>query len=174
MIIATVRTASRRSIVECRRSFLTSSETQNYSIKKVLPYSPELIYSVVSNVEHYSQFLPYCHESTITQYDTQSKPKRAILKVGWKQFEETFESHVECSDNTVTARVANEHPLFTTLYTQWSIHPIPNQDKKCVVDFQLQFAFRNPIYNTVSKSFGPTLANIMVKAFRDRAHDLHA
>lgn len=62
--------------------------------------------------------------------------------------------------------------MFQTLYTKWSVQPIPNQPNKCAVSFELKFLFKSALYNSVSKSFGPTIANIMIKAFISRANAL--
>jgi hypothetical protein len=59
------------------------------------------MYSVVSDVSSYALFLPYCLESRITARDGADVPKAAILRVGWKEFDETFESKLAFSPTTV-------------------------------------------------------------------------
>ncbi|KAA8897385.1 hypothetical protein TRICI_006729 [Trichomonascus ciferrii] len=131
-----------------------------------------LVYKIVADVESYSEFLPYCLESTITAFDkATNSPSRAVLKVGWQQFEESFESKLQYTDSSVIAQAANTQ-MFNELYTKWTVTPLKGNHDKCVVDFALRFSFNNALYNTVSSSLGSTIASTMVKAFQKRAEDL--
>lgn len=100
-------TLSRRATF-CRNffSFPGESQTQAISLTRTLPYSPALLYSVVSNVDEYCTFVPYCTESRITEYNKDTKqPTKAILCVGWQKFEEEFESELTCdAPHTVVVR----------------------------------------------------------------------
>lgn len=142
-------------------------------------FSPQVLYTAVADVKSYEEFLPYCKESTITARDPETdKPTKAILNVGWGQFEETFESVLKFDkeDTTVIAEAANSK-MFKTLYTRWTILPLPNAKnnvKKCAVDFQLKFCFNSSLYNTVSKNFGPSISSIMIGAFTKRAKYLES
>lgn len=126
----------------------------------------------MADVDSYDKFLPYCLESKITSFDKKtSKPSRAILKVGWQQFEESFESKLKYTESSVVAEAANPQ-MFNELYTKWTVRPVKGNDHKCVVDFALRFSFNNPLYNSVSSNFGPSIASMMVQAFQDRAEEL--
>lgn len=144
---------------------------QTYRIKKILPFDSKLLHAVVSDVGSYHKFLPYCQNSIVSCTDSNNKPTRAGLMVGYKGFNEQFESIVQCDSNTVAAECIDTQ-LFDTLKTKWKFYDIKGKSNKTRVEFELEFAFNNSLYNTVSKSFGPTLAEIMVKAFQDRAAEL--
>ncbi|CEJ55725.1 hypothetical protein PMG11_01963 [Penicillium brasilianum] len=85
-------------------SFLPSSPNgNNNSPKRVLtatrtlPYSPALLFKVISSVESYSQFLPFLNESTVTARDPETGyPTQAYLTVGYGPLSETFTSRVDC------------------------------------------------------------------------------
>lgn len=135
-------------------------------------HPPELMYKVVADVESYSEFLPYCLESTITAFDkATNSPSRAVLKVGWQQFEESFESKLQYTDSSVIAQAANTQ-MFNELYTKWTVMPLKGNHDKCVVDFVLRFSFNNALYNTVSNSLGSTITSTMIRAFQKRAEEL--
>lgn len=158
----------------------------------------ESLYTAVADVDSYDQFIPYCKRSTITALDPHTKlPEKATLDVGWGDFFEEFESILTYDGNfiptkeytvpadgnmgkfkttvaskSVTAEAANS-TMFKKLYTKWTLSPIPNHQDKCAVNFELEFCFNSNLYNAVSKSFGPKLANTMIKAFTERAKKLN-
>ncbi|EPS30480.1 hypothetical protein PDE_05431 [Penicillium oxalicum 114-2] len=64
---------------------------------RTLPYSPALLFKVISSVESYSQFLPFLNESTVTARDPETGyPTQAYLTVGYGPLSETFTSLVTC------------------------------------------------------------------------------
>lgn len=85
-------------------SFLPSNPNGgNNSLKRVLtanrtlPYTPALLFKVISSVESYSQFLPFLTESTVTTRDLATGyPTQAYLTVGYGPLSETFTSRVDC------------------------------------------------------------------------------
>lgn len=85
-------------------SFLPSTPNGgNNSPKRVLtatrtlPYTPALLFKVISSVESYSQFLPFLTESTVTTRDPETGyPTQAYLTVGYGPLSETFTSRVDC------------------------------------------------------------------------------
>lgn len=82
---------------QCRHFFsFPSAEPTTFSVTQRFDYPPSLIYGVVSDVQHYSDFVPFCEGSTITKTDGDGNPVEAVLKVGWNQFNEEFASKIEC------------------------------------------------------------------------------
>ncbi|KAJ5682037.1 Cyclase/dehydrase [Penicillium maclennaniae] len=64
---------------------------------RTLPFSPALLFKVISSVESYSQFLPFLTASTVTARDPNSGyPTQAFLTVGYGPLSETFTSRVDC------------------------------------------------------------------------------
>lgn len=50
--------------------------------------------------------------------------------------------------------------------------PIKGKDDRCMVEYELRYHFTNPLYRAVSKSFGGSVADTMMKAFIARAEVL--
>ncbi|KAJ4301019.1 Coenzyme Q-binding protein coq10, mitochondrial [Kalmusia sp. IMI 367209] len=79
-----------------------SSQPQTLTATRTLPYSAAPIYSIVSDVQSYSSFLPYCQSSRVTRWSspdpTYSRkwPSEAELVVGWGNLTESFTSRVFC------------------------------------------------------------------------------
>ncbi|KAK9262884.1 coenzyme Q-binding protein-like protein coq10, mitochondrial [Lipomyces tetrasporus] len=174
-----IRCIAPRPLHGSRRFFFTllskdsPSSAQSYSLSRNLPYHPSLVYNVISDVDSYCKFVPYCVTSTVIHRDPKTKqPAKATLCVGWKAFEESFESELTCEEPYSVVAQSYKHSLFKLLYTRWRIIPQADQTLSRVV-MDLKFAFANPLYNTVSATFAPTVTKIMIEAFEKRIAEVH-
>lgn len=98
-----------------RRTFLSTPltpETQSLKASRTLSYPASKIFSIISDINAYSTFLPYCSTSTVTSWSSPSSstskkyPKEAELQVGWAGYSETFRSKVFCVPDTVVEAVS--------------------------------------------------------------------
>lgn len=191
-------------------SFLPSSPNGNNSDPKrvltatrTLPYSPGLLFEVISSVESYSQFLPFLTASTVTARDPQSGyPTQAFLTVGYGPLSETFTSRVDCDPSKwiVEARSgakygqgagkaepkgglnglfpgANEG-IFEYLDTKWGLAPLAPVDAKggpqTKVNLEVRFEFRNQLHATMMSAVEGQMANVMIEAFEKRIRETHS
>lgn len=51
-------------------------------------YSPEQLYAVVSNVQHYQQFVPWCVGSKVLKRDEDGSYLEAELQIGFQMISE--------------------------------------------------------------------------------------
>jgi coenzyme Q-binding protein COQ10 len=143
-------------------------------------YSASSLYPLIADVDSYSQFLPFCIESTVTKRDSANSPTRADLQVGWNGWSETFSSKVSClKSTTVTVTFpcvfrtdykaeASEHPLFQKLKATWTLTPTR---EKTTVSLGVEYSFSNPLYNGLAQQFAPKVAGKLVEAFETRAKE---
>lgn len=138
---------------QARRSFITlpGTEATKLSETRILPYKSSNLYTLIADIDSYSEFLPYCLESKVTRWSAADKdgkkwPSEADLKVGWGGYEETFTSKLFCAPETVvealggnaeTSLSKNEithhkstlnspstaNNIFESLSTKWSLKP---------------------------------------------------
>ncbi|KAJ5225564.1 hypothetical protein N7468_006789 [Penicillium chermesinum] len=187
-------------------SFLPSGggDNGNNSPKRVLtanrtlPYSPELLFKVISSVESYSQFLPFLNASTVTARDPETGyPTQAFLTVGYGPLSETFTSRVDCdpAKGIVEARSgaryepkdggssasglfpgANEG-IFEYLSTKWELAPVVPGGKpggpQTKVQLEVRFEFRNQLHATLMGAVEGQMAGLMIEAFEKRIRALH-
>ncbi|KAL1595818.1 Coenzyme Q-binding protein coq10, mitochondrial [Paraconiothyrium brasiliense] len=79
-----------------------SAQPQTLTAQRVLPYPAAPIYSIVSDVQSYSSFLPYCQSSAVTRWSSPDStyarkwPSEASLVIGWGNLTESFSSRVFC------------------------------------------------------------------------------
>ncbi|KAJ5994312.1 hypothetical protein N7451_010036 [Penicillium sp. IBT 35674x] len=170
---------------------------------RTLPYSPALLFKVISSVEAYSEFLPFLNASTVTARDSQTGyPTQAFLTIGYGPLSETFTSRVDCdpAKGIVEARSgakfgkpegsagsssssglssffpgANEG-IFEYLSTRWELTPIDVKggSPQTKVDLQVEFEFRNQLHATVMGAVEGQMAGVMIEAFEKRMKEKHA
>ncbi len=137
--------------------------------QKKLPYSVEQMFALVADVAHYQEFAPWCKASRITKRESDSV-FYADLVVGYKLFRERFSSKVILE---VPDRIEIEYlegPL-KHLKNHWRF--IPEPDGSCVVDFSVEFEFKNSVLQGIAHVFFQEILRRMVGAFEMRAQDIY-
>lgn len=61
----------------------TKNPTQYYSERRVLGFSAAEMFTVVSQVERYDTFVPWCNKSTVIQKSNQGREVKAKLEIGF-------------------------------------------------------------------------------------------
>ena len=139
-----------------------------HSETRRLPYSREQMFDLVADVARYTEFLPWV--SQIRVRSNSETEMVADMIVGFKGLRETFTSKVE--------KVRPEHihvdyldgPL-KYLRNDWVFRP---EDNGCAVDFSVDFAFKNRVFEMLAgQVFGAALRR-MIGAFEERAAVLYA
>lgn len=155
-----------------------------YTETVILPFSRDHLFSIVSDVAAYEEFVPYCIQSRILSSNeasqflqSSSKPQLlhgsseeflAELTVGFGSLKEQYISKVflDREKGQIIAE-AIPTPLFQHLRTSWTVQPLsPNQSK---VDFEVHYAFSNPFYAAMAKAAMQKMASQMIGAFEKRA-----
>jgi coenzyme Q-binding protein COQ10 len=138
-----------------------------YSDHKLVPYQPEQLFDLVADVGKYPSFLPWCIGARIrSQTETDLV---ADMTIGFKMFRESFTSRVTL-ERPDRIHVHYENGPFKYLRNEWTFTPDP---KGTVVDFYVDFEFRNLI---LQKTIGLVFAEAvrrMVYAFHKRARDIY-
>lgn len=163
----------RTSPAQVWRPFLTlATGPLRFSETRAFPYAPGPLYTLVSDINSYHKFLPYCLGSTVTKYSSpDSLPTEADLRVGWGAYDETFSSKVLCEPEKLIVRAdASRNELFQTLKTRWEIRQ--RDEGGSDVALHIEFQFRNPVYAALSGAVAPKIVGVMVAAFERRAKDV--
>ena len=142
--------------------------------KKVLPYTPEQMYALVAAVDQYHEFAPWCVASRIHKREGKSV-FYADLVVGYKMFRERFSSKVmlkEPSEHEPGA-IDIEYlrgPL-KHLKNHWQF--IREPDGSCLIDFSVEFEFKNIALQGLAQVFFQEVIRRMVGAFEERAKQIY-
>lgn len=149
-----------------------SASSQKYTIAKKFQCSQPLMYALVSRVDLYHEFIPYCTSSFIKSKDPDTnQPTIAGLRVGFQAFDEEFTCNLECEKPKLVIAKSITHSLFYFLETEWKITPVEN-GAHCVAVLNLKYEFKSMLYNQVSSLFAKKVASLMTKAFEKRAFEV--
>lgn len=134
-------------------------------------YSPEEMYALVTDVEHYPAFLPWCdHAHVLERTETGMAAEIGILFSGVRQSFTTRNTHVQGRQ----VDMALVKGPFSQLHGQWKFHVLGDGSQRaCKVELTLDYGFDNP---ALAKVVGPVFDKIaasLVEAFVKRAQQVY-
>ncbi len=136
---------------------------------KILPYTPEQMFDLVAGVDRYPEFLPWCLASRITKRE--SDAFYADLIIGYKMVREKFTSRVFLNRPDLI-RVEYLSGPMKYLSNEWRFSD--DGQGGCIIDFYVDFEFKNPFFQKLMGLFFNELVKRMVGAFEARAIALYA
>lgn len=136
--------------------------------RRAMPYTPEQMFNLVAAVDLYPQFLPWCLASRITKRE--GNVFYADLVIGYKMVREKFGSRVTALKPDHIHVEYLSGPM-KHLSNHWRFLPQP--DSTCIIDFYVDFEFKNPVLQKLISVFFEEAVKRMVGAFEARAHDLY-
>lgn len=139
-----------------------------HSERRTLPYSPHQLYAMVADVESYPQFLPWCLGLRIKR--RQDNVLWADMTVGFKVIRERFTSKVTLTPETRIDVAYSEGP-FKYLINHWTFQADGNGGT--VIDFYVDFEFRNALLGKIMGAFFGEAVRVMVSSFEKRAAVLY-
>jgi coenzyme Q-binding protein COQ10 len=143
-----------------------------YSERKLVPYAPKQLFDLVADVAKYPSFLPWCVGARIRSRSENELV--ADLTIGFGPFRESFTSRVSLQHPDASGfcaiKVKYENGPFKYLHNQWKFTP---DAQGCVVDFYVDFEFRNFILQKAIGAVFTEAVRLMVAAFLKRARTVY-
>jgi coenzyme Q-binding protein COQ10 len=140
-----------------------------HSESRIVPYTAELMYAVVSDVERYPEFLPWCRGLRVLDRQWAARdglaggvaggPEIIIAEmlVGFGAFNERYTSRVILDPAARKIDVTQTEGVFRALETHWRFTP---EGESCRVDFAIAFEFKSRLLGAVA---GKAFADVFVK-----------
>jgi coenzyme Q-binding protein COQ10 len=139
-----------------------------HSETRHLPYTPEQLFELVADVQHYDEFLPWV--VAVRVRSSSETETVADLVVGFNAFKERFTSRVRKERPTRICVDYVEGPL-KYLHNEWRF--VPAADGGTDVHFAVDFAFRSRIFEAVAGQVFDRALRKMTGAFEERAASLY-
>lgn len=140
----------------------------HFSEKKMLPYTQEQLFKLVSDVKRYPEFLPWCSGARV--YNRTEYQFDADVIIGFKMFSERFTSRVRLEPNSRVDVDYIRGPM-KRLYNHWRF--TPEGPNACLVDFEVEFEFSSRMLNQMIGGLFGEACKKMVHAFESRARDIY-
>ena len=134
-------------------------------------YSPEEMFALVTGVEHYPQFLPWCDRSAVLEQTEDGMTAEVGIALGG--IRQTFVTR-----NTHEAgRRVQMHLVkgpFSRLDGDWHFHPVGDgQQRACKVELLLNYGFDSAALAALVGPVFDRIAGSMVDAFVKRAEQVY-
>ena len=139
-----------------------------HSETRHLPYTPEQLFDLVADVQHYAEFLPWVVAVRVRS-STETETV-ADLVVGFNAFKERFTSrvHKERPERICVDYV--EGPL-KYLHNEWRFERAA--DGGTIVQFSVDFAFKSRLFESLAGAMFDRALRRMTGAFETRAAELY-
>jgi coenzyme Q-binding protein COQ10 len=134
---------------------------------RIVPYTADLMFQVVADVEAYPKFLPWVTGTRVLARTGNTLD--AEMSVGFARFTESYVSRVTLDPAARAISVVQTRGPFRVLTNDWRFTP---EGQGCRIDFEIVFAFRNPVLNMVAGAAFERVSKRMAEAFENRARAL--
>lgn len=139
----------------------------------ITPYPAEAMFDLITDIDSYSEFLPWCNESSIVSSSGAGAEHEVIAALGLTQGSlagrfTTRNRNLRPSSVTLTLI---EGP-FSELEGQWMIQSLGEAGSK--LELKMRFAFSNPLKDLLLGPVFEQTCNKLVDAFVVRAGEIYA
>ncbi len=134
-------------------------------------YSAEQMFTLVTQVDQYPQFLPWCDRASVVErHDDGMTAEVGIAFAGIRQSFITRNRHVQ---NREVHMQLVKGP-FSQLQGDWSFHPVGDGSQNaCKVELQLRYGFNSMALAAVVGPVFDRIAGSLVDAFVKRAEQVY-
>jgi ribosome-associated toxin RatA of RatAB toxin-antitoxin module len=140
----------------------------------LLWYSPHEMYSLVTAVDDYPEFLPWCAKAEVLeQRETGVTARLHLSYLGVKQAFTT--RNEQLADESVVLKLVDGP--FSVLDGTWRFVPVPAGEgataKACRIEFELRYSFANGALDALISPVFDRIANTFVDSFVKRAEQVY-
>lgn len=136
--------------------------------KRVVPFTPEQIFDLVSDIQRYPEFLPWCVGARIRKRE--GNVVVADLIIGYKLVRERFTSKVTLDPAGMRIDVEYTEGPFKYLNNHWVFL---DHEQGCTIDFYVDFEFRSRMLQKIIELVFNEAVRRMVTAFEERAYAIY-
>ena len=134
-------------------------------------YSPQEMYVLVTEVEHYPKFLPWCDRARVVTADATGMT--AEVGISFSGIRQTFTTRNEHVPGRQVAMTLVNGP-FSHLDGEWNFLPLGDGSQRaCKVELKLSYGFNNAMLGKVVGPVFDKIASSLVDAFVKRAGQVY-
>ena len=144
-----------------------------HRVSKILPYTPDELFMLVSDVARYPDFVPWINsmrtwggkvdEAGVNTLDAEAGVGFAVLR-------EKFSTWVRRDANRNVVEVGLIRGPFKHLKNRWEFHPHPDGAR---LEFMIDFAFKSRMLDMMLSANFDRAVNALIRCFEARARALY-
>ena len=139
-----------------------------FSVIRNLNFSDQQMYNLISDVNKYPEFLPWCISTNV--YNMSNDVFYSDMEIGFKLINERFTSKVSLTPLNQVASEAINGP-FEKMINIWEIEYISKD--KCEVCLHIEFEFKSFLLQSIMGTLFENASKKMIIAFEERANILY-
>ena len=136
--------------------------------RRVLSHTPSNLFNLVSDVNKYPEFLPWCLGARVK--NSSKNELNADLIIGFKLYKEVYSSQIILDHNKNKIIVNYKDGPFEYLHNYWIFK---ENNKGCEIEFMVEFKFKSNFLQSLIENLFTEAVLRMVKAFEKRADSLY-
>ena len=145
--------------------------------ERLLPYTPEQLFTLVADVERYPEFLPWCERVDVLSRDEGNVT--AKLHLAYSGLRHAFTTKNETVPDA-SVRIDLVDGPFSLLDGFWQFIALPLAstpgapvDSACKIEFEMRYAFSNAILEAAISPVFDRIANTFDDSFVRRAEQVY-
>ena len=145
-----------------------------HAVTKVLPYTPEQLFTLVGDVARYPEFVPWINTMRVwNQRETAAGVSEldSEAQIGFAMLTERFSTHGKRDSEARTILVTLIRGPFRSLENRWRFSPDLGG---CKVEFKIEYAFKSRILSAVLASNFDRAVMKLMGCFESRAKAMYA
>jgi coenzyme Q-binding protein COQ10 len=146
---------------------------RHHSLTKVLPYTPEQLFRLVGDIEHYPEFVPWL-TAMRTWNAAEVAPGLTSIdaeaQVGFSFLREKFATRVLRDESAKEIIVSLLYGPFRKLKNQWRFSPDPGGTR---IDFAIDFEFKSRLLDGLLAANMDRAVGKLIGCFEARAQRLY-
>jgi coenzyme Q-binding protein COQ10 len=146
---------------------------RHHSVVKVLPYTPEQLFALVGDVDHYPEFVPWLTHMRTWNAITVAPGLTSVdaeAGVGFSFLKEKFATRVLRDEPAKEILVSLLYGPFRKLRNKWTFAAIPEGTR---VDFEIDFEFKSRLLDGLLAANMDRAVNKLIGCFEARAQSLY-
>lgn len=142
--------------------------TQRVQKTLLLWHSAEQMYQLVTDIEHYPLFLPWCSKAEVHEEDDHAM--HATLHIDYHGLKSQFSTRNTQAPNERVTMTLEKGP-FSSLFGEWRFQRIAAD--ACKIEFELDYAFAGSLLDRAISPVFDHIASTFVDAFVKRAEVIY-
>ena len=140
---------------------------------KIVNYTKDQMFDLVADIDQYSEFLPWCNNSSVIQRKIVNDSEIVIadLEIGYDQFVYTYRSEVKLHKDKSEINVRNLDGPFKYLENNWKFVTV--NESECEIQFKIDFELNIRLFDILMRKFFDLAFQKMVDAFISRANEIY-